>query len=54
VKKVEVSPVFAKRAFGERLGVHHLFLTSALGGRDWLIEEEVGLAPGLLWTFLRR
>jgi hypothetical protein len=54
MKKVEVSPVRAKKAFGERLGVHHSFLTSALGGGDWPIEEEVGLAPDLLWTFLRR
>jgi len=48
VKKVEVSPVCAQRAFGERLGVHHSILTTALGGGDWPIEEEVGLAPDLL------
>jgi len=54
VKTVEVSSLRAQRAFGERLGVHHSLLTCALGGGDRPIEEEVGLAPDLLWTFLRR
>jgi hypothetical protein len=53
-EKSTVSPVRAKRAFGERLGVHHSFLTFALGGGDWPIEEEVELTPEQLWTFLRR
>jgi hypothetical protein len=36
------------RAFGERLGLHYSFLTFALGGGDWPIEEDVGLTSKLL------